>query len=139
MAKQVCDASAKAGLNVGRYCLKTLRWRVLHDRVQWPNPDDDAVSVSLDERGLEMAGRLRDQVSRRWDAFIEHQRKICGWYPSFVAVEPQTQPVRKLLPIAFECPKCGLRIDEDERFLAAFHIDDITDEETEALLKDIGE
>jgi hypothetical protein len=112
---------------------------MLHDRVQWPHPDDNALSVSLDHREHEMADRLEADLQKRWELFIQRHCKICAWYPAFVAVQPQTQPTRRLVPLAIECPKCGLSIGEQDYYLAAFHVDDISEEETETLLKDIGE
>lgn len=138
VARDVCEMASSKDVDVGPYCLRTVRWRVLHDRVQWPHPDDNSDSVQLDDRDYAVADRVRAQFERRWDLTLDHHCKICEWYPAFVAVDVETQPVRRLVPKAFECPKCALTIDAADRYLAALHIDDISTDQTETLLKDIG-
>lgn len=138
VAKQVCDAARGDGVDVGPYCLRTVRWKVLHDRVQWPDPDDDAESVSEDWREDAMIERVRRRFEKRWDPTLEHYCRICGFYLAFVAVEAELEPVRRLVPKAFVCPKCGLEIGDNDLYLAAMHIDDIPADKSEALLKDIG-
>jgi hypothetical protein len=123
VATRVCDACMMAGAPVGSYCLKTVRWRVLHDRVHWPVPDDYEIA-GFNHREYEVAERVRKELEEPWELWIDHHCKICGGYPSFVAVEPETAPARRLVPLAVEGPKCGLSIEQGDRFLAALHIDD---------------
>jgi len=89
---------------------------------------------------FEMAERMRHDVAREWkDDYIERTCHICSSINLFVKVEPLTPEIRSLKVLAAKCPKCGLNIREQHRYLAEYHVGELTSEEIENFLKDVGE
>jgi hypothetical protein len=139
VAKSCCDELAKAGLPCMRYVLKTVKHKTLHTFVQWPQVTDSQGWVQEDdERTFQLSSQMEMTVSREWgDEWVKASCRICSSISAFVQVEIR-EADRSVIPIAVRCPECGLRIGQNDRYLAQLHIGDLEAETKAKLLSGFG-
>ena len=138
VAKNVCERLKREKQPIGGYALKSVRLAMLYTYVEWPKLSD-LTDVETGEDEFHMASAFRKEIEREWaDSYIERSCKICGSLNLFVKVSPLTHPRRSLLVSAAKCPHCGLDIGEDDRYLAEYHIGELTNGEVETFLQSIG-
>jgi hypothetical protein len=141
IARTVCQRLEQEQNKIESYVLNTVSAQVLHTFADWrPELVDDDVITEVDlDRELKMVERMRRRLASEWaDAIIEKECQVCECNNLFVKIDPVTEPRRTLHVLAAQCPKCGLEIGEDERFLAEYHVGALSEAEIEATLKDCG-
>jgi hypothetical protein len=112
---------------------------MLHTFVDWPKLSDITGEYNS-ENEFQIAEAMKMKVEREWAySYIERDCQICGSVNLFVRVDPITEPQRSLLVLAAKCPQCGLDINDRERYLAECHVGELSQDEVETFLRDIGE
>ena len=138
VARNVCDRLKRENQLIGEYVLKSVRLAMLYTYVEWPKLSDLA-DAETGENEFHMANAARKGIEKEWsDSYIETGCKICDSLNLFVKVGPLTHPRRSLLVLAAKCPHCGLDIEEQDRYLAEYHIGELTNSEVEIFLQGIG-
>jgi hypothetical protein len=129
-----------SGATLGPAGLATVRWRVLHDGVQWPEPTDDGGFVDVDfDREDRIIRRTREDIDSRWgDDYVTRPCSICDFHSSFVRVDPQRLPALRLVPVEVECPMCGLSIGDEARALVEAYVGELPEDVTQGFMRDIG-
>jgi hypothetical protein len=76
---------------------------------------------------------LKNDVESEWNGhYIEKHCHMCDG-AMFVKVEPMLKPKPSLLVLAAKCAHCGLDIKEEERFLAEYHVSELSAQDVKNL------
>jgi hypothetical protein len=139
VAKKVCERLLQEKQAVESYVLKTVGLIMFHIYIDWPKLSD-VTGTHDGEDEFQMAIAMKGKIERAWaEGYIERGCQICDSWSLFVKVEPVTEPKYSLTVLAAKCPHCGLDIDEEERYLAEYHTGELSQEELETFMRDIGE
>ncbi len=134
VAKGVAERLDREGTPTGSYVLKTIGHQLLYMNVDWPK-SSDVTGLDDGDQDFQLAQNLRMFLEKEWGGnFINTSCRICDSCDLFVRVEVHAN---QLVILAAQCPHCGLRINEEEKYLAAFHIGDLSEEEKQGFLADL--
>jgi len=139
VADKVCEKLCQGSLPVGPYVLYTVGLATRYAWVDWPRPEHRPGVLSSRNDDFELAEQARKYLPAAWgDEVVEnHLCAICCGVNLFVHVRHVAEPERRLIPLAARCPKCGLEIDDEDRYLAEHHVRPFPPEVVDRYFKDL--
>jgi hypothetical protein len=130
IARQVTERLVKEKLPLRTYVLRAVRCKVLQSHSTLPEPESEEGYQSVFEKDFVLSQEAEERINRKWfdNFYLEISCRICDSARTFVKVQPIKEPVLDLIPLAVYCPKCGLEINEEDKYLALYHVGKIEKE-----------
>ncbi|MGC2237696.1 MAG: hypothetical protein WA584_16150 [Pyrinomonadaceae bacterium] len=131
VAKKVCDRLLKKNESIDKYVLKTVSFAMFYQNADFPNISDIIGRDDYDDSFI-LSEVTERQIGKEWnDFYIKESCFICDSSDLFVKVNPIEQSQPLLAVLAVKCPHCGLEIDEEEKYLAEYHVGELTSDEVD--------
>lgn len=130
VARKVADRLQSERLPSQKYILRTVRRKILRAYSELPEPEGEEGHKVGFEKDYLLGEQAEKIIDLEWagDYSVEIFCKICDSVRTFVKVQPVKEPVLGLIPLALYCPICGLKITEDDKYLALYHVGEIDKE-----------
>lgn len=137
VARNVCLHLHKETLQCQPYVLVSTGFKVAETFKNKPKSESDRAYHHRMEEDVIRHNEVEREISLEWadgDWVVEYCQ-ICDSAQTYIKVKPYLIPERGLLPVAVRCPLCGLEINEEDKFLAMYHVK-IRDEVLSDFFKD---
>ncbi len=127
VARRIADRLHSEMLPPQTYVLRTVILKTLWTYSYFPEPKGEEGHQTMFEKNYLLGEQAEKTIVRAWadDYFVKIICRICNGVWTFVKVQPVKEPELGLEPLALYCPICGLKITEEDKYLALYHVGEI--------------